>query len=78
MEAKTPEDTIDPRATEGAMAGLDLSMEAMAARMLARHHATIRVKKAHVATARLARIVETTLTLANNAGFQSMSLRDLS
>ncbi|QTL06276.1 TetR family transcriptional regulator [Aquabacter sp. L1I39] len=53
-------------------------MEAMAARMLARHQATIRVKKAHVATARLARIVETTLTLANNAGFQSMSLRDLS
>lgn len=78
MEATIPDAAIENRDAQSVMAGLDLSMDAMAARMLARHQATIRVKKPHVATARLARIVETTLTLANNAGFQSMSLRDLS
>lgn len=78
METTSPEPAPPHKDMGSAMAGLDLSMEAMATRMLARHQATIRVKKAHVATARLARIVETTLTLANNAGFQSMSLRDLS
>ncbi|MDE1570105.1 TetR/AcrR family transcriptional regulator [Aquabacter sp. P-9] len=78
MKAGNPQAAVAHSDAQRAMTGLDLSMEAMAARMLARHHATIRVKKPQVATARLARIVETTLTLANNAGFQSMSLRDLS
>lgn len=55
----------------------DLSMEALCARILDRHAATIRVKKPAVAVANLARIVETTLTLANRKGFHSMSLRDL-
>lgn len=55
----------------------DLSMEALCARILERHAATIRVKKPAVAIANLARIVETTLTLANRKGFHSMSLRDL-
>jgi len=55
----------------------DLSMEALCARILARHAATIRVKKPAVAIANLSRIVETTLTLANRKGFHSMSLRDL-
>ncbi|WP_205666062.1 TetR/AcrR family transcriptional regulator [Aquabacter cavernae] len=60
------------------LARLDLSMEALAARILARHSETVRVKKAHVATMRLARIMESTLALANRVGFHSMSLRDLS
>ena len=55
----------------------DLSMEALCARILDRHAATIRVKKPAVAIANLARIVETTLTLANRKGFHSTSLRDL-
>ncbi len=55
----------------------DLSMEALCARILERHAATIRVKKPAVAVANLVRIVETTLTLANRKGFHSMSLRDL-
>ncbi|WP_245637021.1 TetR/AcrR family transcriptional regulator [Azospirillum thiophilum] len=58
-------------------ARVDLSMEALCARILERHAATIRVKKPAVAIANLARIVETTLTLANRKGFHSMSLRDL-
>lgn len=57
---------------------VDLSMEALARRMLARHQATIRVKNPKVAVARLAHIAHTTLTLANAGGFHSMSLRDLS
>lgn len=55
----------------------DLSMEALCARILERHAATIRVKKPAVAVMNLARIVETTLTLSNHKGFHSMSLRDL-
>jgi TetR/AcrR family transcriptional regulator, cholesterol catabolism regulator len=55
----------------------DLSMEALCARMLERHQTTIRIRKPAVAIANLARIVETTLTLANAKGFHSMSLRDL-
>lgn len=55
----------------------DFGMEALAARILHRHAATIRVKKPAVATARLSRILDTTLTLANRKGFHSMSLRDL-
>ena len=55
----------------------DLSMDALCARMLERHQATIRVRKPAVAIGNLARIVDTTLTLANSKGFHSMSLRDL-
>ena len=55
----------------------DLSMEALCARMLERHKATIRIRKPAVAIVNLARIVDTTLTLANAKGFHSMSLRDL-
>ncbi|MFV3073669.1 TetR/AcrR family transcriptional regulator [Niveispirillum fermenti] len=55
----------------------DLSMEALCRRMLERHQATIRVKKPAVAVANLARIIETTLALANGKGFHSMTLRDL-
>jgi AcrR family transcriptional regulator len=57
---------------------LDLSPEALAARMLTRHRATIRIKKPAVAVPRLAHIAQVTLTLANARGFHSMSLRDLS
>jgi AcrR family transcriptional regulator len=55
----------------------DLSMEALCTRMLERHQTTIRVRKPAVAIGNLARIVDTTLTLANRKGFHSMSLRDL-
>lgn len=85
MAPATPEDRdvrsdldMRPDAPGTLLAGYDLSMEAMAARMLARHQSSVRIKKAHVATARLAVIVETTLQLSNRTGFQSMSLRDLS
>ncbi len=60
------------------IARLDLSMEALAARTLARHPETVRVKKPQLATKRLARILDSTLTLANRDGFHAMSLRDLS
>ncbi|OYX15470.1 MAG: TetR family transcriptional regulator [Rhizobiales bacterium 32-66-8] len=53
-------------------------MPALAARILARHQGTIRIKKPQVAIARLERIIETTLALANNSGFHSMGLRELS
>lgn len=56
----------------------DLSMEALCRRILDRHQATIRVRKAETAVANLGRIIDTTLTLANRKGFHSMSLRDLS
>ncbi|HYH37014.1 MAG TPA: TetR/AcrR family transcriptional regulator [Azospirillum sp.] len=57
--------------------GRDLSMEGLCARLLDRHREIVRIKKPHVAVANLARIVETTLTIANRKGFHSMSLRDL-
>lgn len=56
----------------------DLSMEALCRRILDRHQATIRVRKAETAVANLGRIIDTTLTLANRKGFHSTSLRDLS
>ncbi|CEJ14066.1 Bacterial regulatory proteins, tetR family [bacterium YEK0313] len=55
----------------------DLGTEALCARILKRHRETIRVKKAHVATANLARIVDATLKLANRTAFHSMTVRDL-
>lgn len=58
--------------------GIDLSPEALAGRMLARHRAAIRIKKPAVAVPRLAHIAQVTLTLATARGFHSMSLRDLS
>lgn len=57
--------------------GRDLSMEGLCARMLERNREIVRIKKPHVAVANLARIVDTTLTIANRKGFHSMSLRDL-
>ncbi|HEY0832331.1 MAG TPA: TetR/AcrR family transcriptional regulator [Azospirillum sp.] len=56
---------------------VDLSTEALCARILERHRGTIRIKKPHVAVSNLARIVEATLDVANRKGFHSMSLRDL-
>lgn len=73
-----PKSPADQAAPEPVRAGLDLSMEALTARMLARHHATVRVRKPHVATLGLARIVHSTLSLASDKGFHAMSLRDLS
>ena len=69
---------MKPTPPSAALARLDLSMEALAARTLARHTETVRVKKPYVATKRLARILDSTLTLANRDGFHAMSLRDLS
>ena len=69
---------MKPTPPSAAFARLDLSMETLAARTLARHTNTVRVKKPHVATKRLARILDSTLTLANRDGFHAMSLRDLS
>lgn len=55
----------------------DLSLNSICARMLARNRDTIRIQKPHVAVANLAKIMQTTLLLANRKGFHSMSLRDL-
>lgn len=54
------------------------TMEALCASILARHHATIAVRKPEVAVANLQRIVGAALELSNRKGFQAMSLRDLS
>lgn len=54
-----------------------LSMEPLCRRILARHADTVRIKKPAVAVANLARIIDTTLTLANRKGFAATSLRDL-
>jgi TetR/AcrR family transcriptional regulator, cholesterol catabolism regulator len=54
------------------------SMDALAERIVARHQNTIKVKKAHVATRNLGRILDSALTLSNRTGFHAMSLRELS
>lgn len=56
----------------------DFSLEGLCAAMLERHRDTIRVRKAHIAVAKLARIVETILTLSNKQGFHATSLREIS
>jgi len=55
----------------------DFSVEAICTRMLDRHRGTIRTQKPHIAVAKLARIIQTTLILSNRKGFHSMSLREL-
>lgn len=55
-----------------------LSMAALAERIVTRHQGTIRVKKTHVATRNLSKILNSALTLSNRTGFHAMSLRDLS
>ena len=56
----------------------DVSTEGLCAAMLERHRDTIRVRKPHIAVAKLARIVETILTLSNRQGFHATSLREIS
>ena len=56
----------------------DFSLEGRCAAMLERHRDTIRVKKPHIAVAKLARIVDTILTLSNRHGFHATSLREIS
>lgn len=56
----------------------DFSMEGLCAAMLERHRDTIRVRKPHIAVAKLARIVGTILTLSNRQGFHATSLREIS
>lgn len=55
----------------------DHSLETSAARILARHRDTIKVRKPHVAVVNLARILGAALTLANRHGFHAMTLRQL-
>ena len=54
-----------------------VTMEACCARILKRHRAAIRVQKADVAIANLARIIDATLKLSNKKGFHATSLREL-
>ena len=54
------------------------TIEELCRSILARHQATISVRKPAVAVPRLARILEAALDLSNRGGFQAMSLRDLS
>ncbi|GJE59968.1 TetR/AcrR family transcriptional regulator [Methylobacterium trifolii] len=51
--------------------------EAICGRILERHRDTVSVRKAHVATANLARIIEAVLRLSSRQGFHETSLRDL-
>ncbi len=53
------------------------STEAICARILERHRDRVSVRKPHLATANLARIIEAVLKLSNRQGFHEMSLRDL-
>lgn len=56
----------------------DVSMEGLCHAILERHRETIRVQKPRIAVAKLARIVETILTLSNRQGFHATSLREIS
>lgn len=55
----------------------DFSLDALAARIHARHRDRIKVQKPHVATANLARIIAAALELSNRHGFHAMTLRQL-
>jgi len=76
-EGATPEWRPQWRTFKSFQAEFDFSLKAICTRMLERHRDTIRTQKPHVAVAKLMRIIQTTLTLANRKGFHSMSLRDL-
>lgn len=52
--------------------------DALCARMLERHRTVVQVQKERIAVRKLAKIVETALSLSNRHGFHAMSLRDLS
>jgi AcrR family transcriptional regulator len=54
-----------------------VTTEALCARILERHRNAIRVQKADVAVANLARIIDATLKLSNKQGFHATSLREL-
>ncbi|MCO5144789.1 MAG: TetR/AcrR family transcriptional regulator [Aquamicrobium sp.] len=56
----------------------DFSMEGLCHAILERHRGTIRVQKPRIAVAKLARIVETILSLSNRQGFHATSLREIS
>jgi TetR/AcrR family transcriptional regulator, cholesterol catabolism regulator len=54
-----------------------VSTEALCTRIFERHRDVVRVRKANLAVANLARIIEATLKLSNKRGFHATSLRDL-
>jgi len=54
-----------------------VSTEVLCARILERHRDVVRVRKASVAVANLARIIDATLKLSNKQSFHATSLRDL-
>ncbi len=54
-----------------------VTTEALCTRILERHRNAIRVQKADVAVANLARIIDATLRLSNKQGFHATSLREL-
>jgi AcrR family transcriptional regulator len=55
-----------------------VSMEEICREIFVENQASIKIKKQAVAVKNLANIFDTALTLSNEKGFQSMSLRDLS
>lgn len=57
---------------------IEMTDEAVCARLYERHMSQIRVKKPHVAVPNLTRILRTALDLSNRQGFHSMSMRNLS
>jgi len=67
-----------PAAPASALPAKDAyAIEAICARILARHRDRISVRKDHVAVANLARIIEAVLKLSSRQGFHETSLRDL-
>lgn len=56
---------------------LELSENAICARILERHRDVIDVRKDRVAITNLARIMQATLKLSNKTGFHAMSMREL-
>lgn len=75
---KRTERTPAPGASEPLRSRVDLGMDMLATRIVARHPETIKIKKLHVAVRNLGRILDSALTLSNRTGFHAMSLRDLS
>ncbi|TYR30548.1 TetR/AcrR family transcriptional regulator [Mesorhizobium microcysteis] len=56
----------------------DFSMEGLCAAILVKHQDAVRVRNPRIAVAKLAKIVDTILTLSNRQGFHATSLREIS
>lgn len=76
-EATMPAEAGHARDAEVRPAPDRFSSEAICARILDRHRDLVSVRKAHLATANLARIIDSVLKLSSRRGFHETSMRDL-